>query len=211
MMEFYEVLKRRRTIRDFDGTPLSDEQLRRIIDAAFMAPSNNHLRELEFVVARGRDEIARLVAPLARNLYDVDKAREESTTGTMEDPSAYAMYAYALPRQASMFLGCGAVVVPFFRQKDCPLLEIAEQQHLNAFAAAWCSVENILLAATAEGFDTTLHIPVDDEIEALKRLVGAPEGYEFTCLIGIGHPAEGATRCRQKEINIEERIHNNKW
>lgn len=34
-----------------------------------------------------------------------------------------------------------------------------------------------------------------------------PEGYEFTCLLTIGYPAENAFLPKQKAINVEERIH----
>ena len=46
-MEFYEVLEKRRTYRDFSGREVSDEALKRIISAAFKAPANDHLRQFE--------------------------------------------------------------------------------------------------------------------------------------------------------------------
>ena len=91
------------------------------------------------------------------------------------------------------------------------LLEPAEQSSLNYFASAWCAVENMLLAAAAEGLGTAFHIPVSDEAEMIKKIVGAPEDYEFTCLLTIGYPAENAFLPKQKEIDIEDRIHENIW
>ena len=58
-MEFYEVLEKRRTYRDFSDREVSDEILKRVISAAFKAPTNDHLRQLEFVVVRGRENIAK--------------------------------------------------------------------------------------------------------------------------------------------------------
>lgn len=69
----------------------------------------------------------------------------------------------------------------------------------------------MLLAATNEGLGTVFHIPVSDEAEKIKEIVGAPEGYEFTCLLTMGYPAENAFLPKQKEINIEDRIHMNIW
>lgn len=48
-MEFYEVLEKRRTYRDYSDKEVSDEVLDRIISAAFKAPTNDHLRQFEFV------------------------------------------------------------------------------------------------------------------------------------------------------------------
>ena len=69
----------------------------------------------------------------------------------------------------------------------------------------------MLLAATCEGLGTVFHIPVGDEAEKIKKIVNAPEGYEFTCLLTMGYPAENAFLPKQKEIDVEERIHTNVW
>ena len=52
---------------------------------------------------------------------------------------------------------------------------------------------------------------MSDEAEMIKKIVGAPEDYEFTCLLTIGYPAENAFLPKQKEIDIEDRIHENIW
>ena len=101
----------------------------------------------------------------------------------------------------------GLLVIPFFRQLTWPLLAPAEQSSLNYFASAWCALENILLAATSEGLGTVFHIPVGDEAGKIKRIVGAPEDYEFTCLLTMGYPAENAFLPKQKEIRTVDRIH----
>ena len=147
-MEFYEVLERRRTIRDFSDKIVTDEVLEKILSAAFKAPTNDHLRQF---------------------------------------------------------------VLPFFRQKDCPLCRPTDQSSLNYFASAWAAVENILLAATAEGLSCAFRIPIGNEPEHVKRLVGAPEEYEFTCFLAVGYAAENAHVCRQKEIRTADRIHRNVW
>lgn len=45
-MEFYEVLEKRRTYRNFSDREVSDEILKRVINAAFNALTNDHLRQL---------------------------------------------------------------------------------------------------------------------------------------------------------------------
>lgn len=67
-MDFYEVLERRRTYRDFSDRKVSDEVLKRVICSAFKAPTNDHLRQLEFVVVRSRENTSKVVAPLAKNM-----------------------------------------------------------------------------------------------------------------------------------------------
>lgn len=157
-MDFYEVLERRRTYRDFSAREVSDEILHRIVRAAFKAPTNDHLRQLEFVVVRGRENIAKVIAPLSKNMEKfktlVAEVDESGDRDKME------MFADALPKQQKMLMESGLLILPFFRQLTWPLLKPAEQSSLNYFASAWCAVENMLLAAAAEGLGAVFHIPV---------------------------------------------------
>ena len=208
-MELYDVLEKRRTYRDFSDREVSDEILKRVIGAAFKAPTNDHLRQLEFVVVRGRENIAKVVAPLAKNMAAFKKLVAE--VDESDDKDKMAMFADALPKQQRMLMQSGFLIIPFFRQLTWPLLKPAEQSSLNYFASAWCALENMLLAATAEGLGTVFHIPVSDEAEKIKETVNAPEGYEFTCLLTMGYPAENAFLPKQRVINVADRIHINHW
>lgn len=209
-MDFYEVLEKRRTIRDFSDKEVSDEVLEKILSAAFKAPTNDHLRQLEFIVVRGQENISRIISPVAENTQNIQQTMLEAAAGVM-DKDGYAMFVDALPKQQRMLMQSNCLVLPFFRQKDYPLCKPADQSSLNYFASAWAAVENILLAATAEGLACAFRIPIGNEPEHVKQLVGAPEGYEFTCFLAIGYPDENAHICKQKEIRIEDRIHRNTW
>lgn len=210
-MEFYEVLRKRRTIRDFTGQVVSDKLLAKVLDAGLQAPTNDHLRQLEFVVVKGKENISRLVADFDKN-YDLvlDGIREEAAKGNL-DADKYDMFMHAVPRQKRMLIESGCVVIPFFRQGGEPLLQPEKLHSLNYFASAWASLENIILAATAEGLVTCLHIPMGDETENIKKAVNSPEGYELTCLLAIGYQAPDAHICKQVSIDILDRIHENKW
>ena len=209
-MEFYDVLEKRRTIRDFSPREVPDEVLNRILAASFKAPTNDHLRQFEFVVVRGQEHIARLVAPVAQNTEDIQQTYIQAATEWM-DKDEHAMFVDALPKQQRMLMQSGCLVLPFFRQKDCPLCQPVDQSSLNSFASAWAAVENILLAATAEGLACAFRIPIGNEPKHVKRLVNAPEDYEFTYFLAIGYPAPDAHICKQKAICVEERIHRNAW
>lgn len=44
-MDFYEVIGKRRTIRDFENVVISTEIIERIIEAGLRAPTNDHMRD----------------------------------------------------------------------------------------------------------------------------------------------------------------------
>lgn len=56
-MDFYQVLEKRRTIRDFSDKKVTDEVLEKVLLAAFKAPTNDHLRQFEFIVVRGQETL----------------------------------------------------------------------------------------------------------------------------------------------------------
>ena len=135
-MELYEVLEKRRTYRDFSDREVSDEIVKRIIGAAFKAPTNDHLRQLEFIVVRDRENIAKVITPLVKNMEAFKELVFE--VDDTDDEDKMAMFADALPKQQKMLMQSGLLILPFFRQKQSPLLKPVEQSSLNYFASAWC-------------------------------------------------------------------------
>ena len=209
-MDFYQVLEKRRTIRDFSNKEVTDEVLVKVLSAAFKAPTNDHLWQFEFIVVRGQENITRLIAPVAENTKNIQQTGLEATASIM-DKDEHAMFTDALPKQQRMLIQSNCLILPFFKQKDYPLCKPTDQSSLNYFASAWAAVENILLAATAEGLACAFRIPIGNEPEYVKHLVNAPVGYEFTCFLAIGYAAENAHICKQKDIRVEEKIHKNIW
>ena len=54
------------------------------------------------------------------------------------------------------------------------------------YGAAWALIENMLLAATAEGVGSVVHIPVKKEPEQIKAFLNVPDGWEcppWWCLV----------------------------
>ena len=141
-MEFYNVLEKRRTIRDFSDKEIPQNTLKRILNAAFKAPSNDHLHQLEFVVVRGRDRILPLIETVAENMKAIQQTGLEAGRAAM-DADELDMFVDALPKQQRMLMQSGCLVLPFFRQIGCPLCQPADQSSLNYFASAWAAMENI--------------------------------------------------------------------
>ena len=189
---------------------MTDEVLEKVLSAAFKAPTNDHLRQFEFIVVRGQENIARLISPVAENTKNIQQTGLDAAADMM-DKDEHAMFVDAFPKQQRMLMQSNCLVLPFFRQKDFPLCQPADQSSLNYFASAWAAVENILLAATAEGLACAFRIPIGNEPEYVKHLVNAPDGYEFACFLAIGYAAENAHICKQKEIRVGDRIHRNVW
>ena len=117
-MELYEVLEKRRTYRDFSDREVSDEIVKRIIGAAFKAPTNDHLRQLEFIVVRDRENIAKVITPLVKNMEAFKELVFE--VDDTDDEDKMAMFADALPKQQKMLMQSGLLILPFFSPEAKP-------------------------------------------------------------------------------------------
>lgn len=57
---------------------------------------------------------------------------------------------------------------------------------LNPFSTIWCVIENIFLAATAEGLGCSMRIPLNEEHDIVKAKLKVPPTYMIPVFIGIG-------------------------
>jgi nitroreductase len=106
-----------------------------------------------------------------------------------------------------MLLTAPEILIVSFRMAK-PLCECEALFELNNFASVWLVIENILLAMAAEGLYGVTMVPF--RTTGLKRLLGIPDDYEIATFIPIGYPKKEPP-LRQVEINLEERIHIDKW
>jgi len=71
-MEFYEVVEKRRTIRDFESEDIPNEVIERIISAAMKAPTNDHMRDWHFIIVKDRETAARLLDIVPEEISEED-------------------------------------------------------------------------------------------------------------------------------------------
>ncbi|CDE89746.1 TPA: nitroreductase [Candidatus Gastranaerophilales bacterium HUM_20] len=207
-MELYEVIEKRRTIRDFEDKPIEMNIIKRIISAGLKAPTNNHLREWEFVIFNDKKERLRIL-----NLEDMsnyDDCEKMLDGFGMTDSDQRGMYHIAMPKQFSMLDNSGCLILPFFKLRE-PLLKPTSLSSLNEFASIWCCVENILLAAASEGILGVTRIPMSEELEHIKNTLNHPDNYTMPCYIALGYPSSNAKLPIQKTINVDDRLHINQW
>lgn len=208
-MEFYEVINSRRTVRDFTERPVNMEIVKRVLSAGLKAPSNDHMRDWEFVVVTDKEVIASILKKIPKK---VSEKRVEFIIKSwkLNDACQQNVYRDAIPKQNAMLSKSGCLILPFYKQYG-ELLKPKNLSSLNFFASIWCCIENILLAATAEGLATALRIPLGDEPEHIAEVLNHPKEYVMPCYIALGYAAPDAVIVKQIERNIEDKIHINGW
>lgn len=199
-MEFYEVINNRRSIRQFEDKEIPRDVLERILNAGLKAPSSNHQRRWELVTLTDKTiihDLAQIVHPYPCRITEPKTPQQE-------------MFKIAYPRQRSMIEECACVVLPFFKQKY-PMTEEKNGYGLMDYGATWALVENMLLAATAEGLGSVVHIPVKKEPEQIKEFLKIPDSWYLPTLVILGYASPDAETPAQVKATVENKVHWNKW
>jgi nitroreductase len=205
--DFYKVVERRRSVRDFQDRSIEKEKLHRVLKAGLRAPTNNHMREWHFVFLRDsqkRQAVIELEDAFSRA---PDRKFLEETLGKITNPYQRQVYSYSVPLQERMLLTAPELLVVCFRMEK-PLTECETLFELNNFASVWLVIENILLAMAAEGLYGVTMVPF--KTAEVKRLLNIPDDYEVATFIPLGYPRK-EPRVRQVKVNLEERIHIDIW
>lgn len=176
-MEFYEVIKRRRSVRSFQtNREIGEVIVRRLIEAACMAPSAGNTQPWRFIIIHDRKLLRRLAeintkfSRLAWKAFDSGMARDIANRGGRWNKS----YVADLPL---------VIVV-------CYKVGVNNLPDELMLASAWCAIENMLLAATAEGLGSCPYTLFKNEEKALKELFEIPDDYRIACIVHVGHVAD---------------------
>ena len=163
-MELYEAIERRRTIRSFKA-PATIEQIKRLLLAGTKSPSAVNKQPWEFVHI---DDPA-LIDQIANTKYALTM---KNALGDAEADEA--LKKRALDQKAS-FQNASVVAV-------CNQVEWER--------SVWMCMENISLAAVAEGLGSGIVLFWGEEKHMVGELLGLPYDIEVTAIMKIGIPAE---------------------
>ena len=172
-MEVYEAIMGRRSIRKFDSAPVERVVVERLITAANAAPSSANAQPWHFHVTTGasRDAICGVTAL--------------STVHLQEYLDMLPPNDYQAAERFFASLGDAPVVIVV----SVPIAE-DEASRINDVLATGCAVENMMLAAYAEGLgccNITFSFWVRDKLSELLAIGG---DREIIALVLLGHPGE---------------------
>ena len=179
-LDVYDAIAARRSVRQFRPAPVDPAVLERVLKAASMAPSAKDEQPWRFHVAVGntRLELGGILSQTTAYLGEYVE-----TLG----PEEY-------DRAVAWFSSLG----------DAPVLAVVtapesedEMTATNRMLSVGAALENLLLAATAEGLGAcpfTFSYWVKGE---LSKKLSLPEGWSVACVVALGWPLPGAETVRR--------------
>ncbi len=176
-MELQEAIEKRRSIRRFTDDPVSDGQLKDILEAARMAPSWANTQVWEFIVIREKSMMERI----AETYSETNPARKCTI-------NASALIMVCARKDVS---GC---------REGKPVTKFNEWFMFDLGLA----VQNLCLRAHELGLGTVIAGLFDHD--KCREMLSVPEGYEVVAAIPVGVSAVGEKKAPPRK-ELGEFVH----
>ncbi len=181
-MDFYEIVRKRRSIRRYKSNPVPREIIERILDAAVWAPSGMNRQPWYLYVLTGgkRDEFARLCTKIFDKMKDAIMQK-------------YGAERVEISRRFYKNIGDAPVVI----------LAYSDSSEVYDGASVFLACANILLAATDEGLGSLIMgSPAMFIKSEIDELVDARDKV-FHCVILLGYSDDVPKAYPRRENRIE--------
>lgn len=173
--DIWTVFKTRRSVRRFKPTPVPEEHIRQILDAARLAPTSGNQQPWKFLVIRDRARIEAMKSAC------IEHALRRFDAASNPQPGKRARFEDRVRQRCNHYLTAPVYIVvltdnqstyPGYNHWDGPL------------AAGY-----LMLAARALGYGT-VHITDSIPDEVTKSVLAIPDRYTRVCITPVGVPEE---------------------
>ena len=180
-LSLHDAIFTTRAMRRLRDDPVSDDDLRYLVEAATMAPTGSNQQRWAFVVItdeKAKREIGEIYRDLGRRFIG-----DAGLAGGNLPPATQRVYRNAMVLAEHMGDAPALILVCVCeRPPDDPGRASAY------FGSIFPAIQNLMLAARARGLGTTLttlHKAREDDV---KAVLGIPEEVETVALIPVGRP-----------------------
>jgi nitroreductase len=188
----FETIKTRRTVREFDGSPVPEEHINKILDMARYAPTSGNVQPWKFVVIQTPENLVALKDSL-KNWWTA------KVTARQFEPEKEKEYTEGGKEQIDNIMTAPVYVLVFVDTSVYPEYALYD---------GCLAVENLMLAARVLGYGTGFFTTFFPE-ENVCAFVNAPKNYKFICATPIGRPSKWPTMPEKKpleEFTVWERF-----
>lgn len=191
-MDVYEAIRTRRSIRVYEDKPVEEEKLRRVLEAARLAPSAGNRQPWRFIVISDPKVKEELKAVKEKMRPPPPK----SPPGVPPGAPPRRPPRGPLESAPVLIVGC-ALPNESFPGTDFWKIDVA------------IALQNLVLAAREQGLGTCW-IGVFHEEEEVKKVLGLPEQARVVAMISLGYPAEKKEPVTDRKP-LDDIVHYNHW
>jgi nitroreductase len=173
---FLEVIRTRRSVRQFRPDPVPEEHLLKIVDAARMAPCADNEQPWKFIIIRDK----KVIEAMKNECIEKVQAQLRKSTNLEGDALEKELQKRVDALITGRFSAPAFIVVLTDQQRKWP----DYSRHDGPLAAA-----TLLLAARALGYGT-VYLTDSIPVEVTKKVLNIPDRYERVCITPVGIPVE---------------------
>jgi nitroreductase len=186
-MDVYEVIEKRRTVRTFTKG-ISDNELRKLLLAGTKAPSGSNAQPWEFIVIDDPKIIGELAECKYRQTLKMALSDDPKVLDKITGRDEPATLVITLPTQRALnqknaYRNCTVIAVC---NKKGQKNQRKAWMNTENIASVWMCIENIALAATADGLGVVTSIFREEDKVAAEKLLGISEDRELATIMLIG-------------------------
>lgn len=170
-----ETIRQRRTVRSYEATPVPDQDLLAILDAARYAPTAGNQQPWRFLVIRNRDKLDQLKSQALE--WYMERVRSSPNVAQQDIESIRASAEHALE---------GALSAPVY---VAVLVDTGAPHSRYVVYDGTLAAANLMIAARALGYGSGFFTTFFPE-ELMKPFFGIPDRYSLICFTPIGIPEE---------------------
>jgi coenzyme F420-0:L-glutamate ligase / coenzyme F420-1:gamma-L-glutamate ligase len=198
-----ELIASRRSIRKYSDRRPERTLIEKLVQAACMAPSNHNRQGWKFVVFEDREEIVDLVQRVRQS---VAKSIAYSHRMAAERADEILHFSGAFDQAPVLILAMHKKSPALGRSLLAAATSPLASGEILSTAMA---IENILLAAHALGLGACVMTAPLLAGDVWTSLADLPIGFEPTCLVTLGYPAENPSAPQRKSLEhvLEYRDH----
>ena len=192
-MDVKDAIMGRRSIRKYKSTPISEEDIRDILEAGTMAPSASNLQPWYFVAVSRRDKLDQIIETMQKV--------SEAVMPSLEDRFKKYPQVVAETRHFIGMLGDAPLAILVFLFKDDEVYTRKEKELMQSTAAA---IENMLLTAYDKGIGSCwMTSPLEAGLDEALREQFAPDKGKMMALLSFGYPDQEPKMPKRREGRYE--------
>lgn len=197
-MELDEAIMKRASVRYFSEEPISDEEIRALIEAAIRAPTASGLENWLFVVFKSEEARKKIYDLIGQGMVEYYRAvnlPEEKIEKLRK--RIYEEGMYRAPAYIAVFIDRR---VRFLKGR-----EFDEVEFIWSVESAAMAIKNLMLKAVELGLGT-VYIGVTNFRgieESVRELAGLDENYYLVGVVPVGRPRD-EVKPRRRKKSVEE-------
>lgn len=180
----FDVIRHRRSVREFDSSPIPEEDIRLILDMARYAPTAGNVQPWKFLIIKDKERLKSLQKAL--NEWWKESVIKRNLPPEREKEALERRNQYI-----KKLMTAPVFIFVFVDTSVYPELAIYD---------GCLAVENLMLAARALGYGTVFSTTFFPK-EKVQDFVQAPENLTLICATPLGRPKQWPPMPPKKELD----------